>query len=119
MLTVRRVQMAELSRARRGAFIDVAVGQVVRHWPAVSESLSSEALRAHVERVVEAGAALGLDTEGELLRYVNVALALGDGSFREAVHPEAAAIEAGAWTPRQKLEKLVGLARRELRRRAV
>jgi hypothetical protein len=118
MLTIRREQMAELASARQDAFVDAAVGEVARHWPAVPASMPAAELRAHVERVIHAGRALGLDTQGELLRYLNVALALGAGTFREALPPEAAAIEASPWTPKQKLEKLVGLARRELMRRA-
>jgi hypothetical protein len=115
MLTIRRHQLTAFRRRLLDAFVEDALAAVARHWPQVYRATEEGALRTRIRRNVRRALDVGLTTEGELLRYLNVALALGD-DFLEQV-PAAGTVLTDLRTPPEKLEEWVRLATRELRRR--
>jgi hypothetical protein len=114
-LRIRGEQLKVFEEERIDAFVARAMGEVVQHWPLLLETLGEAALRERLRQGTRRAMDLGLETEGQLLRYLNVGFALGD-DFTDTL-PEARAILEGPLSPAEKLEGWVQLAARELRRR--
>ncbi|WP_163995655.1 hypothetical protein [Pyxidicoccus caerfyrddinensis] len=114
MFKIREKQFSLLAAARFDAFVADAVAQVDRFWPQVAETMPRASLRASVEQTLREGISMGLDDESSLLQLLNVSLALGGLEDSAAL-----AIRQNGHSPRQKLDALNALARRELRRRNV
>jgi hypothetical protein len=119
MFSVRKAQLEAMVEAHRSLLVEQAVAQIERLWPAVHRAAEPASLHARVHRILCAGMDLGLTEESALLRYLNVALALGDDFANDPALPEAQAVVRGAFTPGRKIDELVKIARSELRRRAV
>ena len=78
MLRIRSSQMRALSRPLLEPFLDRAMVVVRRHWAHKVERMGDDAARALLHRSVLHAAGSGLHHEQQLLRYVNVVLALGE-----------------------------------------
>lgn len=98
------------------AFVERALPVISKHWPGL-RAAGEEALRERVTRIARRALAEGMQTEGELLRWVNVAFVLGDGFADDPKLPEVRAVLASALPAISKLEALARIALREARRR--
>lgn len=114
MLQLRPEQVAALSAKIDEALVTMVIGEVETHWAVVARSTPPDALRERVRELIAKCRQHGFRTESQVLRYVNVAMALGD-DFESL--PAMAEIAAKPLTPGEKVEMWVLAARAELRRR--
>lgn len=113
MLRVRSAQVATLEQGRYEMYLDKATDLVAEHWPSALEASGRDGLKARVRRLSDEARGHGFETQEQWLRYVNVALALGDGFSKL---PAFSAVLLGPRTPGEKIEELVSLSRSELRK---
>ncbi|MCY1018178.1 hypothetical protein [Pyxidicoccus sp. MSG2] len=113
MLVVRSAQVATLAQGRYELYLDKATDLVAEHWPSILAASGRDDLRARVRRLSDEARGQGFETQEQWLRYVNVALALGDGFSQR---PAFSAVLHGPLTPGEKIEELVALSRSELRK---
>ncbi|HEX8695895.1 MAG TPA: hypothetical protein VF746_25995 [Longimicrobium sp.] len=114
-LIIRDEQLRVLGEAARERFVRGALEKLRKHWPGAFRELGEAAARARVERAVAEAEGFGIRAEADVLRFVNLAFALGDGFAADPRRPWARALLADtALTPTERLDRLVELALDEL-----
>lgn len=107
MLTLRSSQLDSLGDNSRDRFITDAMAILSRHWPAEA-ARRQESLRVDVEQNVSRAMQYGWLEEKEILRYLNVAFALGSNFADDTRYPWATRLLADDTIhPKMKLEILV------------
>ena len=111
MLEIRTAQVLSLQGAELAAYIEDALPVIRECWPHLQHTEDDE-LRARLHRQAHAAFAAGLRSRSEWLRWLNVAIALGDEFVSQ---PRAAAILRAHTPPGARLERLVRWAETTLR----
>src|SRR6185436_15700578 len=78
MLFIRENQMAALGRPHRDEFIDEVLALIARHWPNSLKRRGEADLRAMIDATIDEAARYGVTTRRDVMKLVNVKLALGD-----------------------------------------
>src|SRR4051812_12990073 len=108
MLKIRAEQETALRQTALAAFEERAVAEAREHWPAAARREGDAGLAKLVREGTSRAAALGFTTEKQVLRYLNLTLALGPGFAEDARYPWAAPILGdGRRDPNGKLDTLV------------
>lgn len=114
MLNIRSEQWSVLRDDELVDYVELALPLLHEHWPNLQLIHSDEDLRGRIRAHARGAAALGLDQQGHWLRYLNVAVALGDDF---AAHPEARRILRDRRPPAIRLDMLTRWAQTSLRSR--
>ncbi len=111
MLEIRADQLLSLQGSELEIYIAEALPVIRECWPHL-RYVDEVELRARLRRHAYAAFAVGLHGRGEWLRWMNVAIALGD---EFASSPGAARILRNRTSPGARLERLVQWAEATLR----
>ena len=111
MLVIRQQQRFALASEELDTYLQRVISDVLRCWPRLGRG-SEDALHHRIRRHANAAASVGLRTHGEWLRYLNVAIALGDDF---ADRPEARRILGSRRPAGLRLNELVRWAETTLR----
>jgi hypothetical protein len=111
MLRVRPEQLEVFARAKRAEFVAVVAAIARKHWPGRCAAIGA-GLEAEVARTMATARELGITAKSDLIRFVNLRLALGPEMHRL---PWVAEILAQTQMhPAMKVEALVDRAREVL-----
>lgn len=114
VLIVRTAQVLSLLSPEIERYLEEALPELSEAWPGLLRGGADHLLRERMRLHARAAYMVGLRSRGEWLRYLNVAIALGDNF---AGTPEAAAILGADLPPGARLEQLVRWAETSLRSR--
>jgi hypothetical protein len=78
VLVIRDAQLAQLRHARLGTFVDDMVDYLAAEYPAHCDGLARDALRAFVDRSIEAAARFEVHTEGAIAVLTELRLVYGE-----------------------------------------
>jgi hypothetical protein len=106
LLKIRDSQMRALCHDGEDRFIERAAHHLARFFPHLFESFNRELLIARVRRGVEQAAIYGIASERDLLRWLNVAAALGEDFAKNPKYQWARRILESPLLPSDKAERL-------------
>jgi len=106
MMTVRNAQMKVLAVAARQVFERRASDHLASFFPDLPECADRRQLLARVRRGVEEARLYGIESERDLLRWLNVAAALGEDFAENPRYPWAARVLSSPLSPSSKMERL-------------
>lgn len=116
MLTIRRPQLKALGKPGRELLAERAVASLRAHWPQRCFEMGADGTAALVAAAIDTAEARGFRTDQQLLRFINLAMALGAGFPQNRDMPWAREILRDArLTPDGKLDRLFEKAVRYLR----
>jgi hypothetical protein len=116
VLTIRREQLLAFSDGRRQRFVSVALQTIANHWPGMLDTRGENSVRRMIASQIEMAARHGFTTEAQVLRYLNVVVALGN-DFPASVPWGESLLRESKGTPDHRLDALVRRAHRELSER--
>jgi hypothetical protein len=79
VLTIRHAQMRSLSRSLLDEFVERAFVVIRKHWRHKVERLGPAATRETIYRGILQAFGYGLEVEQQVMRFLNVLFALGEG----------------------------------------
>jgi hypothetical protein len=79
MFVIRPSQMAALRQVIHAPFVEQVTACLHRRWPHACAELGDERVRASVRQAIDRCVRLGIDTERDVVRFVNVMYFLGHG----------------------------------------
>jgi len=106
MLTIRNAQMQVLAKPAHRIFEQRAADHLARSFPHLPESGDQRQLRARVRRGMEEASLYGIESERDLLRWLNVGAALGEDFAANPRYPWAARILSSPLSPSSMAERL-------------
>lgn len=81
MLTIRPEQLGALGAHFRGEFVERTLAMLAKHWPETFRTRGEESLRALVEATLAEAEGFGIRGQRDVMKLVNVKLALGDDAL--------------------------------------
>jgi hypothetical protein len=105
-IVIRNAQAQVLAAAPRRAFEQRAADHLARFFPHLPEGAVGRLLLARARRGIQEASLYGIESERDLLRWLNVAAALGEDFAQNPKYPWAARILASPLSPSSRVERL-------------
>jgi hypothetical protein len=92
MLTISRTQMEALSRAFVESFRERAAAHVAKAFPEAAACLGDSSVHASVDEAIAQAGKYGIETEFDIVRFLNLIYRLGFAFYKDPKHDWAVAL---------------------------